>query len=133
MPKRKTELMAGRRGRTPNWKGSPIGRTPPHTTGKFRKSPQKRISTTSRPKNIIGPLKKGTLSKYGYHDVAHKNKGTRHTALAQAVNDLGWLAVFRKLNAIWVLNRRKNYSLSQIFLRDRDWVRRTHEMSFMFV
>lgn len=73
----------------------------------------------------IGPLKKGTLGQYGYEHVRSMSKDQRETALTQAVKQLGWLPVWRKLNAIHVLTKNTHPSLSRIFSQDRNWVKNT--------
>lgn len=78
-----------------------------------------------RPK-LIGPIKKGTLTEFGYFDVAHKNKNERQSALSNAVKYHGWLKVFRKLNAVYILNKNTNPQISNIFLKDRNWVKKEH-------
>lgn len=80
--------------------------------------------------NIIGPLHKGTLSSFGYSQVANKTLTERHQALRKAVKHLGWLPVFRKLNAVYVLNKRTNKLLSDIFWKDRNWVKNMHNNEF---
>jgi len=70
----------------------------------------------------------GTLSAYGYRDVRGKSELARHRALLRAVRGLvaekkitfreAALKVFRKLNAVMILNP----SMSAIFRADRDWL-----------
>lgn len=73
---------------------------------------------------VIGPLEKGTLAKFGYH--AKSNMEHRHYALGKAVQRLGPLPVFRKLNSVYVLNKRTNPKISLLFKRDRDWVKQMY-------
>lgn len=75
---------------------------------------------------LIGPMKHGTLGKYGYVDIVHKSADTRHKALKKAVSAYGWLSVFRKLNAVAVLTKTTNPRLSRTFHADRDWVKRNY-------
>lgn len=89
--------------------------------------PPKCIKSRGRPGKgspLIGPLKKGTLSQFGYH--SNLSTESRHTALKKAVRELEWLPVYRKLNAIYVLSRRTNPQASRIFKQDRDWVKKMH-------
>jgi len=72
----------------------------------------------------IGPLRKGSLSRHGYG--TSKSASARHRALAKAVKAEGALAVFRKLNAVMVLNKNTNPSVSAKFKADRNWVKRTY-------
>ena len=75
----------------------------------------------------IGQLKEGELSKFGYEHVAARTR--RHAALTKAVKEYGWLTVFRKLNAVYVLTKNTSPAASIIFLRDRNWVRQTLRIS----
>ena len=72
----------------------------------------------------IGQLDHGELSKYGYEHVVKLSAADRHAALSKAVDEYGWLTVFRKLNAVSVLTRYTAPETSAIFLRDRKWVKR---------
>lgn len=83
----------------------------------------KDVGKKGKGKPLIGPLKEGTLEKYGYSNVMALTLDERHEALAKAVKKLGWLPVFRKLNAVAVLNRNTNPKLARRFLRDRDYVK----------
>ena len=73
-------------------------------------------------KNRIGTLRKGLLIKYGYENVTTLSVVQRHTALNKAIRAYGALSVSRKLNAVYVYNRKTNPSASRIFKVDRDWV-----------
>jgi hypothetical protein len=77
----------------------------------------------TRRKGRIGTLKKGLLIKFGYQNVTQLSQQQRHEALAKAIRAYGALSVFRKLNAVYVYNRKTNPSHSKIFKTDRDWVR----------
>ena len=70
----------------------------------------------------IGPLAKGTLSKFGYK--ASASDRVRHAALLKAIAAYGPLVVYRKLNAIMVLQKRRNPSLSEIYRANRNFVGR---------
>ena len=41
------------------------------------------------------------------------------------MQEYGELSVFRKLNAVYVYNRNTNPLISDIFRKDRDWVKKT--------
>jgi len=71
-------------------------------------------------RQVLIPLKRGTLSKFGY--AARDSEQKRHAALKKAVAKHGWLRVFRKLNAVMVYSKNKE-SLYKTFLSDRNWVR----------
>ena len=81
------------------------------------------LKQTRRKSNRIGTLKKGLLTKFGYQNVTQLPLEQRHSALAKAIRAYGPLSVFRKLNAVYVYNRKTNPSHSKIFKTDRDWVR----------
>jgi hypothetical protein len=68
------------------------------------------------------PLKRGTLSRFGYS--AANTQPQRRAALKRAMEHHGWLRVFRKLNAVMVYAK-GNPRLHGVFKADRDWVRRT--------
>ena len=71
--------------------------------------------------NRIGTLKKGLLAKFGYHNVTQLSLQERHEALKKAIQAYGPLSVFRKLNAVYVYNRKTNPFVARIFKADRDW------------
>ena len=76
-------------------------------------------------KQLIGTLKKGLLSKYGYK--TQLNISDRHDALKKAVVAYGALSVLRKLNAVAVYTRRTAPEASAIFKDDMKWVRASFE------
>lgn len=66
----------------------------------------------------------GYLSKHGYVDVKDKPILTRHRALAKVIRaGEPPLGLFRRLNVLMILFKRKDSKLSKIFKKDRDWVR----------
>jgi hypothetical protein len=60
---------------------------------------------TPRGKGVIPPLKKGDLTRFGYH--FNESATVRHRALDQAVSEYGGLPVFHKVLALAVLNKNK--------------------------
>ena len=80
------------------------------------------MSIQTRKKNRIGTLKRGLLVKFGYHNVTSLSVVQRHTALNKAIRAYGALSVSRKLNAVYVYNRKTNPSAARVFKADRDWV-----------
>ena len=68
----------------------------------------------------IGPLRKGTLSKYGYK--AYASDEERRRALNAAVKAYGPLTVFRKLGAVMTLQKRRSPELSAIYRANRNYV-----------
>lgn len=72
---------------------------------------------------VIGKLKGGMLTKYGYHPV--ESMTARHRALMKAIK-VGRekaLAVFHRLHAIGTLTKRTLPTASRTYRRDRDWIR----------
>jgi hypothetical protein len=81
-------------------------------------------------KKVIGPLRQGTLRNHGYSTKLSAAK--RQTALRKAVKEYSALVVFRKLNAVAVLQKNKNPSVSKIFKSDSMWVRTTFAKQFKY-
>lgn len=78
------------------------------------------------PGKVIIPLSNsGVLSAHGYEDVREKSDLARHRALMRVVRaGEPPLGLFRRLNVLMILFRRKDPNLSKIFKKDRDWVRK---------
>jgi len=76
-----------------------------------RKSPRVRI-----------PLTKGSLEQYGYADVMDMTTGQRRRALAEALRHEEMLPIFRKLNALYVMNKNKHPATAAVFDADKNWV-----------
>ena len=93
-------------------------------TRKAKAKTQSRFRPT-RKNPGIGPLKKGDLAQFGYANVQKVSTETRRVALRAAVDAYGSLTVWRKLNAIAIYSRFRASEASRIFLKDRDWIRRT--------
>ena len=74
---------------------------------------------------VIIPLSNsGILSAHGYEGVREKSKLARHRALMRVVRaGEPPLSLFRRLNVLMILFRRKDPKLSKIFKEDRDWVK----------
>jgi hypothetical protein len=70
----------------------------------------------------IGPMRKGEMTKFGYS--SKKGEDARHEALVKAVEELGALGTYRKLDAVAKLSVRIAPDASRIFAADRDWVER---------
>ncbi len=84
----------------------------------------KRRSPRRSPARI--PLTKGSLGAYGYSHITEMSSAARHRALASAIYDENPLSVFRKLNALFVMNRNRHPETAAVFESDRDWVKRTY-------
>jgi hypothetical protein len=74
----------------------------------------------------IGKLRKGELIKYGYQ--YRLSDSLRHAALKKAIKRFGSLSVYRKLDAVAKLSLRTAPDASEIFTKDRDWVRENYEL-----
>jgi hypothetical protein len=74
----------------------------------------------------IGPLEEGELSKFGYDQVVKMTTADRRTALRKAVEAYGSLTVWKQLNARSIYTRNTSPASSLLFLRDRNWVKRTY-------
>jgi len=72
---------------------------------------------------LIGKLKKGMLTSYGYHPVEAKTN--RHKSLSKAISKgkEAPLAVFRRLQAIGTLTKRTLPRASRIYKADAKWIR----------
>jgi hypothetical protein len=71
--------------------------------------------------NLIRPLHKGDLKKYGYSYKATEQ--VRRNALEKAISVYGPLTTYHKLNAVAKLSENQYPQISGIFARDRNWVR----------
>jgi hypothetical protein len=79
-----------------------------------------------KPKVIIPLSNSGILSAHGYEGVREKSELARHRSLMRVVRaGEPPLGLFRRLNVLMILFRRKDPKLSKIFKADRDWVRET--------
>jgi hypothetical protein len=84
----------------------------------------KDLGKPGKGKNVIGPLKKGELSKYGYSYRLPESE--RRSSLQKAIQEYGPLSTYRKLNAVAKLSTRTNPSASLAFTLDRNWIRNTY-------
>ena len=71
--------------------------------------------------NVLFHLEKGTLSKFGYS--MKKSKVSRHKSLKKAIKIVKPLSIYRKLNALYVLNKNKHPENAKIFKDDAEWVK----------
>lgn len=72
-------------------------------------------------------LEKGTLSRFGYHDISNLSLNKRHSSLKKAVKKLKPTTVMRKINALYVLNKNKEPKLARIFKNDVKFVQNLPE------
>jgi hypothetical protein len=83
----------------------------------------KNVGKPGKGPKLFGPLRKGELAKYGYSFRASESE--RHGALKKAITEYGSTGVFRKLNAVAKLTKRASPKASNVFSKDREWVRKT--------
>lgn len=72
-------------------------------------------------------LRSGTLGKFGYHNVENMSREQRHRALHKALVGMSPLSVYRKLNAIYLVNRNTNPKIAKTFKIDSEWVKKQKE------
>lgn len=72
-------------------------------------------------------LTKGELQEFGYENIKDMTKAQRHDALKQALTRIKPLSLFRKLNALYILNKDKDPTIASIFAEDRDWIKTTKQ------
>ena len=89
--------------------------------------------------HLIPKLKKGELGKFGYSNVLSMSIKERHQSLTKAIKSYGALAVFRKINALYVLNKNKGLTksefnngdistLSILFDKDKSWIKKSYKV-----
>lgn len=90
---------------------------------RVRAVPSPDVGAAGRSKKVIGHLKAGMLTTYGYHPV--ESMTSRHRALSKAITRGREkpLAVFRRLHAISRLTKGKLPTASRTYQKDRNWVR----------
>ena len=98
-------------------------------TSRVRPVPIPDVGAAGKGPKLIGKLKGGMLTKYGYHPV--ENPGTRHASLSKGIRrgELP-LAVMRRLVAISTLTKRTAPRASRIYKQDAMWVRSKYSKMF---
>lgn len=88
------------------------------------------VGAAGKGPKLIGKLKKGMLTQYGYHPVEAKTN--RHKSLSKAISKgrEAPLAVFRRLQAIGTLTKRTLPRASRIYKADAKWIRSKFARSF---
>ena len=91
--------------------------------------PAKDVGAAGKSTKVIGKLKGGMLTKYGYHPVEAKTN--RHKALSKGISKGEKpLAVMRRLVAISTLTKRTLPRASRIYKQDAMWIRTKYAKSF---
>lgn len=93
------------------------------TTGLLNINPKLGKGRRTR-KNLIGPLRKGLMTRMGY-SVTAKAK-SRRRAVDRAVKKYGKLSTLRKLNAVAVYTRRTSPVKSRKFKSDVKYVQKKY-------
>lgn len=88
------------------------------------KKMRNRCNTKKFKCNILFHLEKGTLSKFGYSMKNTMKK--RHISLKRAIKKIEPLSVYRKLNALYVLNKNKHPKNAHIFKKDAEWIKKLY-------
>ena len=71
--------------------------------------------------NVLFHLEKGTLSKFGYS--MKNSQQSRHKSLKKAIKQVKPLSIYRRLNALYVLNKNKYPENAKIFKDDAEWLK----------
>lgn len=91
--------------------------------------PAKDVGAAGKSTKVIGKLKGGMLTKYGYHPVEAMTN--RHKALSMGISKGEKpLAVMRRLVAISTLTKRTLPRASRIYKQDAMWIRSKYAKSF---
>jgi hypothetical protein len=71
-------------------------------------------------------LEKGVLGKYGYKNIKQKTIKQRRASLGRALTDgIKPLPLFRRVNALYVLNKNQDPILASKLKKDRDYIKTT--------
>ena len=82
---------------------------------------------TSRRKTIIPVvLVKGSLGKYGYHQILSMSASKRRDALANAVNHEGYLPIYRKIVLLRTFNKSRDH-LFKLYDSDVKWLKKNRD------
>lgn len=91
--------------------------------------PAKDVGAAGKSTKVIGKLKGGMLTKYGYHPVEAMTN--RHKALSKGISKGEKpLSIMRRLIAISTLTKRTLPRASRIYKQDAMWIRRKYAKSF---
>lgn len=73
-------------------------------------------------------LEEDVLKKFGYEKVKQMTELQRHRSLKRALKGgIKPLPLFRRINALYVLNKNQDPALAKLFRKDRDYVKTTNE------
>ena len=98
-------------------------------TSRVSAVPAKDVGAAGKSTKVIGSLKGGMLTRYGYHPVEAKTN--RHKALSKGISKGEKpISVMRRLVAISTLTKRTLPRASRIYKQDATWVRSKYSKSF---
>ena len=98
-------------------------------TSRVKATPIPDVGAAGKGPRLIGKLKGGMLTKYGYHPVEAKTN--RHKALSLGVSKGEKpLSMMRRLVAISTLTKRTLPRASRIYKQDAMWIRSKYAKSF---
>lgn len=93
------------------------------------------VGKPGKGKELIGPLKKGTLTKYGYH--ASNTEKSRHESLNKFIKENvlkeglefnSALTAYRKLIAVSTLQKNTNPKISKTMRADAEWIKKKYNI-----
>lgn len=67
-------------------------------------------------------LEKGEMSQFGYDDLKEKSANARRNAIKRAVKEDGYSTVIKRVNVLYILNKKQNKELAKIAKSDVDWM-----------
>ena len=84
----------------------------------------------SRRSKGIPPLKKGELTKHGYHNVKKLGVRVRRKALTSAVKEYGASKVLKKIGVLRTYHKNKAPNLSKRYYDNMKWTRKKFNNQF---
>ena len=97
--------------------------------GKKRRSKGKKYRLRAKA-NRIPPLKKGELTKHGYHNVKKLGVRVRRKALTSAVKEYGAPKILKKLGVLRTYHKNKSPNLSVKYYDNMKWTRKKFHDQF---
>lgn len=75
----------------------------------------------------INMMMSGVLLKFGYYDIKNKTQEERKEILNNALKELDPITIFRRINAMYVIERDHDKELGERLKEDRDYIKTTKE------
>ena len=103
--------------------------------GKKKRSRKSRMRSKAKAKKAskakgIPPLKKGELTKHGYHNVKKLGVRVRRKALTSAVKEYGASKVLKKIGVLRTYHKNKAPNLSKKYYDNMKWTRKKFNNQF---